>query len=142
MDEEKYFADRLNNQINWFDKESQKNQSLFKRLQVTSILAAAAIPFLSGFITDTSLYLKIIVGVLGLLIAAITAILGLYNLQKNWLQYRSTCESLKHEKFLFLTKTEPYNTELAFNTLVQRVEGIVAGENIKWVHNNERNADV
>jgi len=142
MDEKKYFTDRLENQIDWYDMQSQRNQSLFKCLQLISILAAAAIPFLSGFITEASVYLKVITGMLGLLIAAITAVLGLYNFQKNWLQYRSTCESLKHEKFLFLTKAEPYDNEMAFKLLVQRVEGILLGENIKWVHNAQGNGDV
>ena len=62
----------------------------------------------------------------------ISAILGLYKFQDNWTSYRTTCESLRHEKFLFLTKTNPYDDNNAFNLLVQRVEMLISQENSSW----------
>jgi hypothetical protein len=132
MNEEDYLKDRLDDQIGWYDRKSTQNQSWFKRLQVISIIAAASIPFLSGYITETSIALKIATGLLGLLVAAITAVLGLYKFQENWLEYRTTCESLKHEKYLFLTDTDPYHVEQPFQLLVQRVENLISKENTNW----------
>ena len=66
------------------------------------------------------------------LLAAITAILGLYKFQENWLEFRTTCESLKHEKYLFLTKSEPYDQEESFRLLVDRVESLISKENTAW----------
>jgi len=81
---------------------------------------------------ETTLYLKIIVGLLGLVIAAITAVLGLYQFQENWLEYRTTCETLRHEKYLFLAKASPYNKEEPFLLLVERIEGLISKENTNW----------
>lgn len=132
MNQEEYLKDRLQHQIDWYDNSSMKNQKWFKRLQVVAILASATIPFLSGYITDTSIWLKLSVGFLGLSVATITAILGLYKFQENWFEFRTTCESLKHEKYLFLTKSEPYDQEEPFKLLVNRVESLISKENTAW----------
>lgn len=132
MNEDEYIAGRLDDQIRWYSKKSAQNQKWFKKLQITSIIASAFIPFLSGYITETSIILKVITGIMGLLVAAITATLSLYKFQENWLMYRTTCESLKHEKYLFLTRTDPYHVAEPFPLLVQRVESLISKENTNW----------
>lgn len=135
MDQEEYLKERLEDQINWYDRKSVQNQKWLKLLQVVSILAAATIPFLTGYITETTVILKLSVSFLGLAVATITAIIGLYKFQENWLEYRTTCESLKHEKYLFLTESEPYDTGDSFNLLVERAEGLISKENTAWNRN-------
>jgi hypothetical protein len=132
ISQDDYFKERLDDQIDWYDKKSIKSQKWFKRLQVMVIVSSATIPFLSGYMDETTLYLKIIVGLLGLVIAAITAVLGLYQFQENWLEYRTTCETLRHEKYLFLAKASPYNKEDPFLLLVERIEGLISKENTNW----------
>ena len=46
---EEYIEQRLNDQIGWYDRKSTANQRWFKRLRFAEIVAAATIPFLSGF---------------------------------------------------------------------------------------------
>lgn len=132
ISQDDYFSERLDNQIDWYDKKSIQSQRWFKRLQVIVIVSSATIPFLSGYMSEETLYLKIAIGLLGLLIAAITAVLGLYQFQENWLEYRTTCETLRHEKYLFLAKAAPYNEEDPFLLLVERVEGLISKENTNW----------
>jgi hypothetical protein len=57
----------------------------------------------------------------------------LLQLQEHWIEYRSTAESLRKEKFLFLTQTDPYDKDDAFHLLVQRVEALLSKENAEWV---------
>ena len=45
---EEYVEQRINDQIGWYDRKSTTNQRWFKRLRFAEIVAAAAIPFLSG----------------------------------------------------------------------------------------------
>lgn len=132
ISQDDYFSERLDNQIDWYDKKSIQSQRWFKMLQVIVIVSSATIPFLSGYMDEETLYLKIAIGLLGLLIAAITAVLGLYQFQENWLEYRTTCESLRHKKYLFLAKAAPYNEEDPFLLLVERVEGLISKENTNW----------
>jgi len=125
---EEYIEQRLNDQIAWYDRKSGTNQCWFKRLRFAEIVAAATIPFLSGF-AGNSLPMKIAIGVLGVGVAVVASLLGLLQLQEHWIEYRATAESLRREKFLFLTKTDPYDKDDAFHLLVQRVEALLSKEN-------------
>lgn len=128
---EEYIEQRLNDQIGWYDRKSVMNQRCFRRLRFAEIVAASTIPFLSGF-AGNSLPIKIVIGTLGVVVAVIASLLGLLQLQEHWIEYRATAESLRKEKFLFLTQTDPYNKDDAFHLLVQRVEGLLSKENTDW----------
>jgi hypothetical protein len=128
---EEYIEQRLNNQIGWYDTKSSRNQAWFKRLRFTEVVAAAIIPFLSGFAGE-SMAIKIAIGALGVLVAVIASLLGLLRFQEHWITYRATAEALKTEKFLFLTQTPPYDKQDAFHLLVQRVEAMLSKENAEW----------
>ena len=132
-----YLTDRVDDQINWYDKKSSWNQQMFKRLQILQIVAAASIPFLTGFITPDATEMKHVVAGIGALIAVIGGIISLYKFQENWIQYRTVSESLKHQKYLFLTKTHPYNTNDATHVLVETVENLISQENSKWSQNTQ-----
>ena len=75
---------------------------------------------------------KIAIGALGVLVAVVASLLGLPQLQEHWIEYRATAESLRKEKFLFLSQTEPYDKDDAFHLLVQRVEALLSKENTEW----------
>jgi hypothetical protein len=57
--------------------------------------------------------------------------------QQNWTSYRSTCEQLKHEKFLFLARAGPYATGDPAKQLAERVESLVSQEHAAWVSQRE-----
>jgi hypothetical protein len=133
MGKEEYLEDRLDDQIKWYGDKAAWNQRWHKRLQVMIIVAGALIPFVSGFESGEIIWTKILVGVLGVVVAALTAILGLYKFQENWIQYRFTCESLKREKHTFLAGVAPYAGDDAFDVLVGRVETLISSENAAWV---------
>ena len=96
-----------------------------KRLRFTEIVAAATIPFLSGF-AGNSFPIKIAIGALGVLVAVVASLLGLLQLQEHWIEYRATAESLRKEKFLFLTQTEPSDKDDAFKQVRASWEKIAA----------------
>lgn len=124
---------RLEEQIDWYDKKSAFNQSYYKILKIIQILAAALIPVLASL---SSLIPSpiIITGSLGALIVVIESVQGLYQFQSNWISYRSSCEALRHEKYLWLAKAGPYTYERDPNRLLaERVESIVSVEHAKWV---------
>ena len=131
MDDKEYIEQRLDNQKDWYARNSQKNQRWHKLLQVIQILSAASIPFLVTVITQ-QYALNITTGALGVLIAVITGITALYKFDEKWIKYRTTAESLKHEKFLYETRVEPYDGADSFPLLVQRVEALISQENSDW----------
>jgi hypothetical protein len=134
MDQAEYLKNRVDEQISWYDRKSASNQRWFYRLRMIEIIAAAAIPLLASY-SAIAVELRILVGVLGGIVAVIAAVVALYQFQENWTAYRSTCESLKQEKHLFLTRTEPYQDSDAFPLFVHRVEGLMAEQRAAWMQN-------
>ena len=134
MDAAGYIADRLDEQIGWYDRKSLSNQNWYKGLRILQVVAAALIPFLAAYLPPDRSTTQLLVGLLGVTIAVVTATLDLWRCQEHWIQYRTTCESLKKEKILFLTESEPYSGDAAanFQLLVQRAETLISKENSNW----------
>ncbi len=121
---------RLEEQIAWYDRNSRSSQRIFKRIKIVEILAAAAIPFLAGLNYPHD---KSVTAGLGVLITILEGMLHLNQYQQNWINYRSTCEALKHEKYLYLAKAGPYATVADPRALLaERVESTVSQEHAQW----------
>ena len=132
MDEAEYLESRLEEQIGWYDRKSSLNKKAFQRCQLIQLVMASLIT-LSGAVNSSQFpMVSYVVPSLGAIIAIISGVLGLYKFQENWLEYRTVSESLKHEKYLFLTRSEPYHEPMPFNLFVNRVENIISEENSKW----------
>ena len=127
---DEYIKVRLDQQIDWYDKKSMQAQRNYKLLQRIEIIAAALIPVFVGFISEWQFFEAIIV-ILGAVVVITSSFTKLGKFHENWLQYRQTCELLKHEKYLYLTATNPYE-EQNFQLLVERVESIISAENVNW----------
>lgn len=140
MNDEEYITSRVDDQIGWYDRKSQSAQCWFKWFRGAEIIAAAAIPLIAGFAADP-FPVTLVVGILGASIAVISAAISLNQFQENWTEYRTTCESLKHEKFLYLTKAKPYHEEEPFRLFVQRVESLISKENSAWSQYTQANLE-
>jgi hypothetical protein len=122
--------ERLEDQIAWYDRKSLANQRTYKRVKVVEILAAAAIPLLAALKFS---FMTMVTGSLGVLITVLEGLLHLNQYQQNWIAFRSTCESLKHEKYTYLGKASPYNNVPDPHALLaERVESLVSQEHAKW----------
>jgi len=132
MNSDEYISKRVDDQIEWYSSKSQSNQHWHKRLKILEITCAATIPLLSGYLSPETMELRLPIGFLGLLIAVIAGVLSIFKFQENWIEYRTTSEMLKHEKFLFLTRTSPYNISDPLPLLVSRVESLISKENTNW----------
>jgi hypothetical protein len=82
--------DRLESQIDWYDRKSRASRRMFKRIKIIEILSAAAIPFLAALSFP---YDKLVTAGLGVLITVLEGLLHLNQYQQNWTTYRSTCEA-------------------------------------------------
>ena len=121
---------RLEDQIDWYDRKSRSAQHTFKRIKVVEILSAAAIPFLAGLNYPHD---KLVTGGLGVLITILEGLLHLNQYQQNWTNYRSTCEALKHEKYVYLGKASLYATAQDPHALLaERIESTVSQEHAQW----------
>jgi hypothetical protein len=78
---------------------------------------------------------------LGAIVVLLEGVQQLYQWQTNWLQYRSTAEALKHERYLFLAGAGPYRRPDRRLVLAERVEGLVSQEHAKWTEAHARAQD-
>ena len=120
--------ERLEQQIAWYDRESTHNQRWFKGLKIVQIVTAAAIPVAAAASAPVAL-----LGGGGALIVVLEGVQQLQQYQENWITYRSTCERLRAERFLYLSRAGPYAAAAADALLAARVEGLVSQENAAWV---------
>jgi hypothetical protein len=122
--------ERLEDQIAWYDFRSLRNQRAYKRIKVIEILAAAMIPLIASFSMP---HAALVTGSLGVLITVLEGLIHLNQYQQNWTTYRSTCEALRHEKYIYLGKAAPYASVAdAHALLAERIESLVSQENSKW----------
>jgi hypothetical protein len=124
---------RLEEQIAWYDRESSQNQGWFKGLKIVQIVTAAAIPVAAAASAPLA-----VLGAGGALIVILEGLQQLQQYQENWITYRATCERLRAERFLFLSRAGPYAGAAGPEALLAaRVEGLVSQENAAWVANRE-----
>ncbi len=132
MNQEEYLKQRVDDQIAWYSGKSQRYQKSFKALRLFEITAAAMIPLLSGYVSQCE-GLEYAVGILGFCVAVVAGALGLFQYQEQWVEYRTTSEALKREKFLFLTGVEPYNAGEPFPLFVTNAENLMSKEQQGWL---------
>ena len=133
ISEKEYFEQRLDDQIDWYDRKSSANQKAYKRLRLVEIVVAGTIPLLaiSGNSKDSEV-IAYVVAICGLIVAAIAGIVSLHRFHENWSEYRASAESLKQEKYLYLARAAPYDGDRPFELLVGRVEALLKQETTAW----------
>lgn len=132
MTEQEYIKTRVDDQIAWYGKRASVNKMLNHWTKGLIIVFSATIPLVAGLDFCSTLK-NIILGVLGSLIAILSGLSGLLKFQEKWTEYRTTAETLKHEKILFQTLTGPYSEETTpFKLLVTRIENLVSKEHSAW----------
>jgi Protein of unknown function (DUF4231) len=122
--------ERLEDQISWYAQSSSRNKLWYRWTKITEIIAAACIPFMSTFPWG---HVAWITGGLGVLITILEGLQHLNQSQQNWINYRSTSEALKHEKYLYLAHAGPYAAAAEPHSLLaERIESLISQESAKW----------
>lgn len=125
--------ERLEDQIAWYNRGSIRNQRWYKGIKIATLTAAGVIPFASGYGMA-----PLLTGALGVLVVVLEGLQSLNQYEQNWITYRSTCEELKHEKYLWLAKAGPYgDVSTADRLIAERVESLISREHAKWVSTQE-----
>jgi Protein of unknown function (DUF4231) len=133
---------RLEDQIAWLELRGAQAQHGYKRLKVVLIVLAALIPFLAGFQDNLAAMLDpqwallpaISIALVGVAVVVLEGLQHVNQYHQNWLSYRSTCEALKHEKYLFLADAGPYgDTEDKRAHLAERIEELIGKEHAQWI---------
>lgn len=142
MNDLEYFQERVDDQIKWYDKKSIRYKKCHGFIIITSLITTSAgslITILGLIFSNFNILFTIIGAISGFSVSFMLALDKFKNFHEHFLMYRMTCEKLKQEKFLYLTKSGEYkNNSDAFNLLVERIESIMATENQTWAQLTEK----
>ncbi len=96
---------RLNDQLGWYDRKSGSNQRRYKSVKTVQLVLAGSIPVFSLVGVSWAMW---VTAILGARVALLEGLQQLGKYDELWLNFRSTAEQLKHEKYLFLAGSGPY----------------------------------
>jgi hypothetical protein len=116
--------ERLEDQLHWYDTKSSSCQRSFKRAKLVQLVLSGAVPVLA--------LVEVPAVVTASVAAAVVVLEGLQQLnqwQANWILYRATAESLKHERYLYLAHAGPYRSWDS--------ERVLSQEHAKWAESRE-----
>ena len=130
-DFQKYLEERYKDQINWYDKKSVWNQKLYRHFQLSVIILAAITPVLVAIAPEATRWPAVIIAAL---VAIGTTILKTFKYQENWINYRTTCETLRKEIHFYRAGLGDYrDSEDREALFVERVESLISRENTMWL---------
>ncbi len=127
---------RLEDQLNWYDNKSSRNQVAYRRLKLAELIIAAALPVVAGLDLGS-----VLLGFLGMTVVVLAGAEHLFQFQSNWITYRSTAEALKHERYLYLAQAGPYGAQDRNKVLAEKLEGLISQEHAKWTESRQRAPD-
>ncbi|MBT3207055.1 MAG: DUF4231 domain-containing protein [Bacteroidetes bacterium] len=130
---EEYLKSRYEDQINWYDKKAADNQRIYKQLQWLAIIFSAITPVLVAFDSKPKWLIWITVAI-SAIVAIATTVIKTFKYQENWINYRTTCETLRKEKHFYTAKINEYDSAEDKEALfVDRVEALISRENTMWL---------
>jgi len=139
MEKEKFedFLDtRYWKEINWYDKKANWNHKAYHTFQWIAIVFSALTPILV-IIGDG--YIRWITVGIAAIVAIVTAALKTFKYQENWINYRTTSETLKKEIHFYKAGIHGYeNVDDREAAFVDRVESLISRENTMWVTTHDK----
>jgi hypothetical protein len=132
--------DVLDRQIRYYDREARKYSLAYHSTKVATIVLAALIPFVAGRpeivlpLAGSRVDTPLVTALLGVLIVIVEGLQQLFGLHENWIRYRSTCESLRTERFLYGAHANPYASggASADQRLAEQVGALIRQEYARW----------
>ena len=130
---ETYLKDRYEDQINYYEKASGKNQKKYKNYQWLLIILSTLTTILAA-LPSGKFELKYIIVITAGLVTVLSSALKTFQYQELWVSYRATIEKLRPEIFYYNFNIGDYgqtgtDKESLF---VTRVEGILSKEHDSW----------
>ncbi len=136
---EEYLSERYLGEIGWYDARSMRNQVWYRTLQWGLILLSASTPVIIALAqkTESMPWLKTASLITAVLVAILATSLKTFKFEQfeeNWLNYRTTCETLKKEIHFYRVGIDEYkNSEDKEALFVKRVEALISRENRLWL---------
>lgn len=123
-----YIKNRLQPEIDWYETKSARNKKLYYGFRASTIC-------LSGFLAFMAYFNNLpgwAIGLTATAIIMVEAFDAFLKPQENWINFRTTAETLKHEKEMFNVKAGAYATAPTEQMLAERCEMLISREHSIW----------
>ncbi len=136
---ESYIADRVDDQLDYFDSSALRNQKAYRRLKGISIACNVLTTMTIALAFTVPQEYKIAMGILALILS--TIVLATYQIEEfqsygaKWEKFRLVAEQIKSEKYMFLNRVGTYAIEddkIAKCQFIETIEGIIRGTDISY----------
>ena len=136
---ESYIADRVDDQLDYFDSSAIRNQKAYRRLKGISIACNVLTTMTIALAFTVPQEYKIAMGVLALILS--TIVLTTYQIEEfqsygaKWEKFRLVAEQIKSEKYMFLNRVSAYaidDDKIAKRQFIETIEGIIRGTDISY----------
>ncbi len=135
-DFDRFLKERYYKETSWYDSKANFNHKMYNIFQWTAIVLSALAPVLFALNQPWSWWLAIVVAI-GVAIS--TSSLKAFKYQENWLNFRTTCETLRKEIYFYEANLRGYDTTEDKEALfVDRVESLISRENTLWITTQEK----
>jgi len=134
-----YLAERVDNQITYFDQGAIKNHKNYRRLKAAAIVCNVLTTMTIALAFTVPADYKTWMGILALVLS--TVVLATYqweefhNYGAKWEKFRLVAEQLRSEKFLFVNRAGRYdlqNDDEGKKAFVEAVEQVIRGTDISY----------
>lgn len=141
MDAETYLQERVKDQLGYYEKAANKAKRTYMWMQSAIIVLGLLVPVIVNLpaswgagagAADLTAAIRAAVTVMSLTLAILSGLLNFRKYGDLWLSYRLTEESIKHEKFLFLTCAGKYSGDTPFPIFVETFESLISTEHSEF----------
>ena len=136
---EKYLKERYEDQVKWYSDKSSQHKLYYQCFQWAAIIISASVPVL---VLAIPAKFTLVTVILSIILAIITTALKTFKFQEIWINYRTTAETLKKEKFYYDAGVIEYaDAENKEQLFIERVEALISRENTLWIATHTRKED-
>lgn len=129
---EKYLKERYNGQIDYYRKKASFNKKAYQGLQTIVVILSVITPTLVIIGEGNLRWLAVFSSAI---VAIVVSLLKVFKFQENWINYRTTRETLGKEIHYYNAKLAGYkDAEDPEALFVERVEAVISRENTLWVY--------
>ena len=126
-----FIKDRYEKEIVWYDQKAVRNKKIYDLLQAVVIIFSGLTPVL---ILIDEPDLRIFAVLTSVIIAISTSFIKTFKFHENWLNYRTTTETMRREYSLYNTDAGDYlDVDDKQRFFVERIESLISRENTKWL---------
>jgi len=133
---EDYLKNRYQGQINWYDKKSKQNKKRYDIFQWVLIISSSITPVLIAINFGLSEFadLKWVTLIVAVVVTISASSIRIFRFHDNWVSYRTTCETLKKELYMYQAGIGEYRNSADKDSIfVERVEILISQENTLWL---------